>query len=216
MFLYWRLKLLFIHTLIFMAPISNAEKCRRYREKHQDEYKKRDVLRKRHTIATIKVKDSVTNEIRLKIQRDKKREYRKRINELKTKENNPPSDSPNSSFSNKAVKSRSLKKVVDALPKSPNKRTEIVQSLSKKFNLRIKFMNKKPGRRGRNRLVIWIYESILEKKIKGTLTRKMVKACLSLSGTCYGQYEIYWTLLMDVLLWSRLKLTTFQPFSTRH
>ena len=65
----------------------------------------------------MKVKDSVANEIRLKIQRDKKREYRKRINELKTKENNPPSDSPNSSFSNKAVKSRSLKKVVDALPK---------------------------------------------------------------------------------------------------
>ena len=128
-----------------MAPISNAEKCRRYREKHRDEYRKADALRKKHKIAMMKVKDPKANEFRLKLQREKKREYRKKVNEAK--ENQTPPSSAESSFSNKSVKCRSLKKSVDALPKSPNKRHEIVQSLSQKFNLRIKLTsNKKQGR----------------------------------------------------------------------
>ena len=70
------------------------------------------------------------------MQREKKREYRKKVNEAK--ENQIPPSSAESSFSNKAV---------DALLKSPNKRHEIVQSLSQKFNLRIKLtLNKKQGR----------------------------------------------------------------------
>ena len=44
------------------------------------------------------------------------------------------------------MKGRSLKKACNALPKSPRKRWEIVQSLSKKFNLRINLATKKPGR----------------------------------------------------------------------
>ena len=44
-----------------MAPISNAEKCRRYREKHKDEYRKADALRKKHKIAMMKVKDPKAN-----------------------------------------------------------------------------------------------------------------------------------------------------------
>ena len=53
-----------------------------------------------------------------------------------------------SSFSNKAVKGRSLKRACDALPKNPQQRSEIVQSLSKKFDLRINLSTKKPGRPG--------------------------------------------------------------------
>ena len=128
-----------------MAPISNAEKCRRYREKHRDKYRKADALRKKHKIAMMKVKDPKANEFRLKLQPEKKREYRKKVNEAK--ENQTPPSSAESYFSNKSVKCRSLKKAVVALPKSPNKRHEIVQSLSQKFSLRIKLTsNKKQGR----------------------------------------------------------------------
>ena len=92
----------------------------------------------------MKVKDPSANELRLKIQREKKREYRKKVSGLKSKEIQSLPES--SSFSNKTIKCRSLKKAVDALPRSPNKRIEIVQSLSKKFNLRIVLNNKIPGR----------------------------------------------------------------------
>ena len=91
----------------------------------------------------MKVKDPSANELRLKIQREKKREYRKKVSGLKSKEIQSLPES--SSFSNKTIKCRSLKKAVDALPRSPNKRIEIVQSLSKKFNLRIVLNNKNPG-----------------------------------------------------------------------
>ena len=49
------------------------------------------------------------------------------------------------SFSSIAVKSRSLNKAANALPKNPHKRYEIVQSLSNKFNLRINVVKRKPG-----------------------------------------------------------------------
>ena len=126
-----------------MAPLSNAEKCRRYQEKHREEYCKTDALRKKHKIALMKVKDLKANELRLKLQREKKRAYRKRMNESKE---NQISNSAEFSFSNKSVKCRSLTKVLNALLKSPNKRNEIAQSLSQKFNLRIALNSKKLGR----------------------------------------------------------------------
>lgn len=133
--------LILVNQLSNNGPISNAEKCRRYRERHREEYRK--ALRKMNKIVTMKVKNTKENELRLKLQRDK-REYRQRINQRK--ENQTPSSSAESSFYNKSVTCRSLKKAVDALPKSPNKRKEIVQSLSQKFNLRIMLTNKKQGR----------------------------------------------------------------------
>ena len=65
---------------------------------------------------------------------EKKTARRNGMNE--SKENQFP-NSAEFSFSNKSVKCRNLKKVVNALPKSPNKRNEIVQNLSQKFSLRI-------------------------------------------------------------------------------
>ena len=126
-----------------MAPLSNAEKCRRYRERHIHDYRKADALRKKRRVALLKAKDPSANELRLKIQREKKREYRKKVSALKSKEIQSPPESY--SFSTKAIKCRSLKKAVDALPRSSNKWIEIVQSLSKKFNLRI-VLNKSPWR----------------------------------------------------------------------
>ena len=51
-----------------------------------------------------------------------------------------------SSFTCASTRTRSLKKVVKALPRSPNKRNEIVKSLASKFDLRIKLDHKKLGR----------------------------------------------------------------------
>ena len=130
-----------------MAPITNAEKCRRYRQKHGDKHRKADALRKKHNRVIMKINDLVANEFHIKVQREKKREYRKRVSlEISQNQSLNSSSSSTTSFSNKAVKGRSLKKVGDALPKSPRKRSEIVQSLSKKFNLRINLATKKLGR----------------------------------------------------------------------
>ena len=130
-----------------MAPITNAKKCRRYRQRHGDKYRKADALRKKHNRVTMKINDPIANEFRLKVQREKKREYRKRVS-LETLQNQSLNSSglSTSSFSNKAVKGRSLKKACDAFHKSPRKRLETVQSLSKKFNLSINLATKKPGR----------------------------------------------------------------------
>lgn len=62
-----------------------------------------------------------------------------------SKENQIPS-SAESLFFNKSVKCGSLKEAVNALPKGSNKRNEIVQSLSQKFNLRISLSSKNLGR----------------------------------------------------------------------
>ena len=62
-----------------------------------------------------------------------------------SKEKQIPS-SAESLFFNKSVKCRSLKEVVNALPEGPNKRNEIVQSLSQKFNLQISLRSKNLGR----------------------------------------------------------------------
>ena len=130
-----------------MAPISNAEKCRRYCEKHKVKYQKVDALRKKHQRVVMK-KDPYINEIRLKIQREKKREYRERILKEKSQTNESFKSLASSSFSNNAVKGRSLKRACDALPKNPQQRSEIVQTLKKKFDLRINLSTKKPGRPG--------------------------------------------------------------------
>ena len=52
-----------------------------------------------------------------------------------------------STFSNKQSKYRSLLKVEKALPSSPNKQTEVVGALVKKYKLRINLLPKKPGRK---------------------------------------------------------------------
>ena len=129
-----------------MAPITNAKKCYRCRQRHGDRYRKADLLRKKHNTVTMKTNDAVANEFCLKLQREKKREYRKRVSlEISQNQLLNSSSSSTSSFSNKAVKGRSLKKACDALPKSPRNRSEIVQSLSEKLSLSINLATKKLG-----------------------------------------------------------------------
>ena len=98
-------------------------------ERHIHDYRKADALRKKHRVALMKAKDPSANELRLKIQREKKREYRKKVSALKSKEIQSPPES--SCFSNKAIKCRSLKKAVDALPRSTNKQMRLCRVFPK-------------------------------------------------------------------------------------
>ena len=92
-------------------------------------------LEEKHRIALLKVKDLKANTLHLKLQREKKREYRKRMNKSKENQN---LNSAESSFSNKSVKCRGLKKILNALPKISNKRNDIAWSLYQKYTNRFK------------------------------------------------------------------------------
>ena len=123
-----------------MASLSNAEKCRRYRMKNAETYRKADALKKRACRKVLKAKNPLVHENHLKIQREKKRIYRE-----KSRKQNKENPTSSSSFTCASTRKRSLKKVVKALPKGPNKRIEIIKSLASKFNLRIKLDHKKLG-----------------------------------------------------------------------
>ena len=64
-----------------MAPLSSAEKCQHYREKNQEPYPQKGILRMKNIISLLRAKNLVANEARLKIQPDKKRLYRERKRE---------------------------------------------------------------------------------------------------------------------------------------
>ena len=128
-----------------MAPISNAEKCKRYRARHQSKYREADALRKRHGRLLLKHTNPGADAARLSDQKIKKRIYRERkkngcIQDAATT-NLPttPSIGTSSAFSQRHIKSRSLRKVESVLPKSPRKNPEIVESLAKKFQIRIQY-----------------------------------------------------------------------------
>ena len=89
----------------------------------------------------MKIKDPKVNGLRLKLHREKKKAYRKRVNESKENQTRilPSPHFPTSQWSAGDL-------VMNALPKTPNKRNKIVQSLSQKFNLWTVLNSKKPGR----------------------------------------------------------------------
>ena len=124
-----------------IVPLSNAEKCRHYPRKNLVD---RKMLSGRNIKFLFKkAKDIVAKKAHLKIQREKKRLYRDCKIEESCNVATSCFSSSNSSFSGTAVKSRSLSKAANALPKSLHKHSEIVQGLSNKFNLRINFTKRK-------------------------------------------------------------------------
>jgi len=76
-----------------MAPLSAAERAKRYREKNKNRVQEMDALRKRHMRTTMKVTSPNENKERLLRQRLYKQEYRKK----KAITNNSPSTSTSSS-----------------------------------------------------------------------------------------------------------------------
>ena len=104
-----------------MAPLSNAEKCRRYPMRNSEAYRKADALRKRECRKVLKAKNPLANENRLKIQREKETIYRE-----KSRKQNKENPTSSLSFTFVSTRKRSLKKVVKALPKSPKSELKLL------------------------------------------------------------------------------------------
>ena len=93
-------------------------------------------------------------ELKKKAERERLRMYRKRqkLGLINTKQTSTSAEvslqeegRESSSFSNKQSKYRSLPKAQKALLSGPNKRTEVVGALAKKYKLRINLIPQKPG-----------------------------------------------------------------------
>ena len=55
-----------------------AHRCKRYRGKHHEEYRKKDVPRKRYKRMIMKTTASIANKERMRKERERKRAYRQR------------------------------------------------------------------------------------------------------------------------------------------
>ena len=62
-----------------LAPLSDAERARRFRENNKNWIREEDALRKRHMRLSMKIKDPAKNEERLRKQREYKRNYRQNV-----------------------------------------------------------------------------------------------------------------------------------------
>ena len=119
--------------------LKNREYCRKYRQKNLEELRKRDKERKK-----------LKRDNRKFFHCDKYEEYKKKDRERKAaqKAKTIITDSPKtpvsqpSSFQHHCTKIRSLKKADNALPRSPNKKKEIISSLASKYQLRIAQIHK--------------------------------------------------------------------------
>lgn len=129
---------------------TNAERCKRYREKNKEEYRINDALRKKQKRTVLKTLDKVKYE-----EQKKKDRERKRLSKLKKSQATPSSATSaleateaasSSPFSNSAVKSRTVKRVEKCRPQSPRRKTEVIKSLASKFNVKVKF-GEKSGRK---------------------------------------------------------------------
>ena len=78
-----------------------------------------------------------------KKERERKRMAKLRKNIAINHHPQEPLDSqPSTSFSNSAVKSRTIKKVKKSLPQSPRRKKEVTKSLASKFNVKVKLVQK--------------------------------------------------------------------------
>ena len=93
-----------------MAPLSQAERAKRYREKNKEKVRERDALRKKLKRIVMKVNDPEKNQARLLKERLYKQEYRKRIKSNTDEQSSPTSNSTEEGFSQMSSYMRSLKK----------------------------------------------------------------------------------------------------------
>ena len=136
-----------------MAPTktTNAQRCKKYRKKNQERYRASDSLRKKHQRQEMKIlcrEKYETMKLKERLRKQQSRKKQKHILAELNTQSTPASTS--STFTHRATKNRSLKKVETSLPKSPGKRNEIISSLATKFQIRIAYQPK----RGRNKDVL--------------------------------------------------------------
>ena len=127
--------------------LTNAERCKRYREVTFEKHKKNDALNEKYKRAMLEAKTPAENAERLKQCVFKKKFYRQHKKEMASvdlshtleeqllenqqiNQSTPISNKDPSTFKNKSTKSRCIKKASNALPKSPNKRKEVVEKLA--------------------------------------------------------------------------------------
>ena len=133
----------------------NKDYCKRYREKNRATYRKSDAERKRAQCEKVKLLNPELHELKKKEERERKQPFRLRkklgpVNQSSaTSEsraapnNNATNTTPSTSFSIKQARARSISRAEKALPKSPRKKTEILGSLAKKYQLRIVMKKKR-------------------------------------------------------------------------
>ena len=138
-----------------MAPTSNAEKCRKYREKKKENYRKNDALRKKHSRLLLKLKDK--GEYNLQKEKEKLRKRAEREKKKISSEPIPPAtptaastlepstsaSGSSSAFKHRCTKQRYMKKIEKYLPKSPAKRREVLGEIANKFCVKIDFSKRR-------------------------------------------------------------------------
>ena len=103
----------FSFCLTVMAPLSGARQARRFREKNKNRIREQDALRKRHMRLSMKIKDPVNNEERLRKQREYKRNYRQKMNgaaALSESQQDPTSSSTSKVQGNRKLSSQAWRK----------------------------------------------------------------------------------------------------------
>ena len=127
---------------------TNADRCKRYREKNKEEYKINDALRKKRARLILKTQDKEKHEQLKKKDRERKQlaKITSKIQVTATPDQAASTSSPHTPFSNSAIKSRTIKRVEKSLPQSPRRKSEVIKSLVSKFNVKIQF-GQKTGRK---------------------------------------------------------------------
>ena len=124
--------ILFCFKIAVMAPLTSAERAKRYWEKNKERVREREALRKKLWRVEKKLSNSEKNKARLLKERLYKREYRKRVKDQPS----PISDSTEEGFSQRSSQMRSVRKAEKSLLRSPRKRNAVVSSLAKTFQWR--------------------------------------------------------------------------------
>ena len=104
------------------SKTTNAERCKRYQEKHSEEYRNQDALRKKRFRLILKSNNAAHEEYKRK-EKERKRTAKLRKNAL----NNQPLE-PSTSISSAAVKSRSNKKVENLYQRALSKKEKPSQN----------------------------------------------------------------------------------------
>ena len=112
-----------------MKRIKRLEQKRNSKQKYKDDYNERRRKVNKELSENSKSIQKQKNRLKQKAQRERNREYVRKYRERKEISKQSISiDDLNDSFENKMSKSRSLKKMKDALPKTPTKRAAVISS----------------------------------------------------------------------------------------
>lgn len=199
------------------ANTTNADRCKRYREKNKESYKIKDALRKKRARLLLK-----TDKVKYEEQKKKDRE-RKELTKLRKKvgiDNNSDHLTPDTcqpSFSNSAIKSRTIKRVEKVLPRSPRRKSEVIKTFASKFNVKVK-LGEKVGRKKNNlsdQEQQWVKEFLNRADISYTtpgrrdnvysVHLKKLKGMLK-NAICCGKLEIFLICLMGRKSWKTIDL----------